>query len=72
MTRFNTRVKGHGLLHEGRYWNGLAYVSGGMAHGICSCGAGSEPLPSALARKRWHREHKTDIITARAASTPQP
>lgn len=70
--RFNTRVEGHSLRYEGRYWNGLAYASGGMAYGMCSCGKRSELLPSAAARKRWHREHKTDIITARAESTRQP
>jgi hypothetical protein len=55
------RVKGHSLLHEGRYWDGLTFVAGGMAPGRCSCGQASEGLPSAAARKRWHREHKAKI-----------
>jgi hypothetical protein len=55
------RLAGHGLRHEGRYWTGLRYVSGGMAPGVCECGAKSDDLPSANARKRWHRDHKADV-----------
>lgn len=58
MAKRLTRLIGHGLRNEGRYWNGYAYVSGGMAPGRCECGARSEDLPSAAARKRWHAEHK--------------
>ena len=58
------RVNGHGLRHEGRYWNGWTYVSGGMAPGICECGAKSPELPTAVARKRWHREHKEAVSRA--------
>ncbi len=61
MTRRNTLVPGHGLRHEGRYWNGHAYVTGGMAPGKCSCGDESDPLPTAAARRRWHAEHKAQI-----------
>jgi hypothetical protein len=64
----STLVAGHGLRHEGRYWNGLAYVSGGMAPGRCTCGDRSEPLPTGAARKRWHREHKDEIRAQREAS----
>lgn len=55
------RLIGHGLRHEGRYWTGFRYVSGGMAPGVCECGAESRPLPSAADRKRWHRDHKDDL-----------
>lgn len=58
MTRPNTRLIGHGLRHEGRYWTGFRYASGGAAPGVCECGEKSDPLPSAAARKRWHAEHK--------------
>ena len=59
-----TRLAGHGLFNEGRYWTGFRYVSGGMATGVCECGAKSKPLPSANARKKWHRDHKNDIRSA--------
>jgi hypothetical protein len=62
MTMKNTRLAGHGLRYEGRYYApGSGYRSGGMAPGTCECGAKSEPLPSAAARKRWHAGHKADI-----------
>jgi len=56
-----TRLAGHGLRHEGRHWTAAGYVSGGMAPGVCECGAKSPELPSAAARKQWHRDHKADI-----------
>lgn len=56
-----TRIAGHGLRHEGRHWTAAGYVSGGMAPGVCECGEKSAPLPSAAARKRWHRDHKAEI-----------
>lgn len=65
----NTKLKGHGLRHEGRYWTGFRYVSGGMAPGVCECGAVSEPLNAANARKQWHRDHKNDIRSERGLAT---
>jgi hypothetical protein len=55
------RLAGHGLRHEGRYWTGFRYVSGGTAPGVCECGATSKPLPSAAERQRWHRTHKDAV-----------
>jgi hypothetical protein len=55
------RLAGHGLRHEGRHWvPGVGYTAAGTAPGICECGAESEPLPTAAARKRWHRDHKAE------------
>jgi hypothetical protein len=64
------RLAGHGLRHEGRYWTGFRYVSGGMAPGVCECGAQSAPLSSAADRKRWHRAHKGDIRRQKAEAQP--
>lgn len=58
------RLDGHGLRNEGRYWSGLSYRSDGMAPGICECGTESALLPSANARKRWHRDHKDELRRA--------
>ena len=55
------RIRGHGLRYEGRYWNGYQYVSGGMAPGLCECSEKSADLPSAAARKEWHRKHKEEV-----------
>ena len=59
-------VKGHSLVGEGAaftpagervLWNSTS----GVGHAFCSCGERSEALLSAAARKRWHRQHKTDV-----------
>lgn len=55
-----TRLAGHILPHEGR----LSAGRQAEGVGVCSCGATSEVLPSANARKRWHAEHK-DLIRTR-------
>lgn len=65
--RLNTRVSGHTLIAEG--WahddNGEpAHGRSGEGRAKCSCGDLSDPLPSASARKMWHRDHKA----AKAAS----
>lgn len=62
-----TLLKGHGLRHEGRHRTSAGYVAGGMAPGKCSCGEKSDPLPSAAARKRWHRDHKDKVRAAQAS-----
>lgn len=56
----NTRLAGHILPHEGRLNSGRQAEGAG----VCSCGATSEVLPSANARKKWHAEHK-DLIRTR-------
>ena len=66
-----TRLRGHGLLHEGRpvlarFCCGLADGSNHgdrnrydrQGHGACSCGSMSGHEESSAARQRWHREHK--------------
>jgi len=68
VTVTSLRVTGHTLWFEGRGHNadgepryGLrGYL--GYDRGKCSCGVLSEPLPSAAARKRWHREHKQEVL----------
>lgn len=67
-----TLVKGHTLYREGArdrvrrpccddfeewYWGG-----NGPGHGVCSCDAISPHLPNKAARKRWHKEHKAEMV----------
>lgn len=54
------RLSGHILPNEGRINAGRT----AEGHAVCSCGATSpESLPSANARKAWHRDHKALIRT---------
>lgn len=61
------RIKGHTLVAEGdphdRFgiptWTYGGPVTGS---GRCRCGVQSEPLPTTAARKRWHREHKAEVL----------
>ena len=69
----STRVRGHGLLSEGRpderrqgdeedkpSWHRAdRWMHEG--HGLCQCGASSPLLDTNGARKRWHRQHKSEI-----------
>lgn len=61
----SNRLAGHELPDEGRvYENGIYPVQQGV--GVCSCGEKSQQsLPSANARKKWHRDHKNDILSKR-------
>jgi hypothetical protein len=73
----NTRVAGHGLQFEGRTaeaylppdigWR-LTDEPNGQA--VCECGAWSPELPSTAARKRWHAQHKADLLEAARAKEP--
>lgn len=80
--RSQMRLKGHGLRHEGRALldergvpfgsrdaAGLYVEPRGDGHGcaLCECGATSPVLDSNAARKRWHRDHKTEMVKAGAA-----
>jgi hypothetical protein len=38
--------------------------------GICACGEWSPELPSAYARQKWHKLHKTEVLTKRAEVKP--
>lgn len=60
-----TRIPGHGLRHEGRYWNGVQFVSAGAGQARCECGERSPVLRSTSARRAWHREHKRQIELTR-------
>lgn len=54
------RIRGHGLLREGRTGSSRHSVSSGQA--TCECGERSPELPSTAARQRWHREHKAELV----------
>lgn len=63
-----TVLHGHKLRGEGAPYNEsgapvriASWSVGGEGRAKCECGDLSEVLPSAAARKRWHRLHKGDI-----------
>ncbi|GGM52333.1 hypothetical protein ACFFX1_55625 [Dactylosporangium sucinum] len=64
-----TRVAGHALWYEGAAHDDDGHliesagriVRSGPGRGKCECGALSWVLPSATARKAWHRQHKTEV-----------
>lgn len=63
------RVSGHTLIDEGAAHDANGRRPYGLSrrgdgHGRCSCGALSERLPSANARKRWHRDHKAAVMSS--------
>ena len=64
------RVPGHTLVGEGRghdangVWSWDWGIANGEGRGRCSCGALSPMLPTRTARKRWHREHKGEVIAS--------
>lgn len=62
------RVSGHELMLEGKVV-GQWKAKEGKA--TCSCGTHSPHLLSQNARKRWHRQHKGDVLAARAASSTE-
>lgn len=75
----SARVPGHTLDFEGS-----AYLQPGCAecevphdgpswlrrdgHGHCSCGAYSDHTQSKGTRKRWHRQHKGDVLASEATA----
>lgn len=70
-------VHGHGLLNEGRAFTDgggncetcdVEAATGKRGHPRCSCGVLGPHLDSDAARKRWHRDHKNDILTARSGA----
>lgn len=58
-----TRVKGHSLLFEGKPINRFRFGGGvgGVGQAECTCGARSPELNSGAKRKRWHKQHKTEM-----------
>lgn len=59
------RVSGHTLRYEGApIEKGGAWTTGGSGRAGCSCGAKSPVLDSGGKRKRWHREHKAEVLAA--------
>lgn len=60
-----TLVKGHTLVREGwPHWSNddpLNFRSK-KGRGKCSCGAMSEWLGSTAQRKRWHKQHKAEVL----------
>ena len=67
------RVKGHTLRSEGAAYSRTAdgerhtrarwNSASGVGYGLCSCGATSDILDSAGLRKRWHRNHKAEVVS---------
>lgn len=70
------RVSGHTLRNEGaaferrdgHHYRINVWSTFGDGYGLCSCGARSPILSSGGARKRWHREHKAEILASDAAT----
>lgn len=60
-----TLLKGHALWREGRACtpNGFDLVDGSLpGYAFCECDARSVELPTTAARKRWHKQHKEEIL----------
>lgn len=59
-------VRGHTLLFEGDAFGSKGGPAlgrpTGAGSGKCSCGALSGELANRAARKRWHREHKLEVV----------
>lgn len=60
-------VPGHTLRFEGRAFvvneNGKnVFARGWHGRGLCSCGALGPMVTTVAARKRWHREHKAEVV----------
>lgn len=61
-------VSGHGLIMEGSpFGEKGSRVSGSTGRGKCRCGELSESLTSTSARRRWHRDHKRQLLEAQGA-----
>lgn len=57
------RLVGHGIRHEGKTTNDRGeWVSNDIGQGMCACGMTSPMLRDSKQRKRWHREHKLNIL----------
>jgi hypothetical protein len=59
----SVRLAGHTLAREGKPHDvgGRPSESKWRGRALCSCRATSEVLDTDNQRKRWHREHKTQI-----------
>lgn len=57
-------IRGHALLHEGRTKVGYFHLDNGFGPASCECGVESPDLTSTAARKRWHKEHKAEVLAA--------
>lgn len=67
----NVRVSGHTLRFEGRAYTDEGKVidpwssdAPWRGRGMCSCGTMSDVLNTRAERKRWHREHKAEVLRA--------
>lgn len=60
-------VPGHTLRYEGNAYNPNGQMkyrfNDPVGHAKCSCGALSPELPSRAARKRWHKQHKAEVLS---------
>ena len=61
------RIAGHTLLGDGRPYewflgrNEMYHADGPVGRAQCSCGEASELLPTTVARRRWHDQHKAEL-----------
>lgn len=62
----SNRVRGHALRDEGMpFEKGVRLpVYGSLGYGRYECGAESPLLDTTAARKRWHRQHKAELLAA--------
>lgn len=67
-------IRGHGLLVGGDPFTAAGRrkpyrwpppATSNVGHGKCRCGALSPELPTTAARKRWHKQHKAEVLADR-------
>lgn len=59
------RLAGHSLPNEGRVHDGHGQgYTNGPGRVQCSCGEHSPELPNTAQRRKWHRQHKADVLAA--------
>jgi len=68
-TGVSDRVRGHGLYDlgapvdiTGTPTNVPGSGAGGKGRALCACGAMSPEVSSVLTRRKWHREHKEQVL----------
>lgn len=63
------RVAGHGLQREGRAHDAAGrYTGDATGYALCSCGWMSEWCGTDAQRKRYHVEHKEQVLRERSGA----
>ena len=70
MSYIYTQIPGHGLQAEGKPYDPVPrsgewvriYGGSRIGVGVCSCGETSDVLTTDAARKRWHKDHKAEVL----------